>query len=131
MTGVLDKSVRKLQIVPAAPADVKRLAGTELRVATSQVGTATLGYLITVEGTITPDGVIPDRPYGHKLFLNGGTGVAKVYFNASTDIDPLAPYLKPGRKLRVTGFSNQYKTTYEVNPRSQRDLMPMINANGL
>jgi len=31
---------------------------------------ATLGYLISVEGTITQDGVVDDLPYGYKVFLN-------------------------------------------------------------
>jgi DNA/RNA endonuclease YhcR with UshA esterase domain len=130
VTGMLGESAGKLQIVPAASADVKPLAGAELRVATGQVGVATLGYLITVEGTITQDSVVADLPYGYKLFLNDGTGVAQVYLNASTNIDPLAPYLKPGRILRVTGFGNQYNTIYEIEPRSRRDLMP-IAANDL
>ena len=34
----------------------------------------------------------------------------------ATDIDPRAPYLKKGRTVRVTGFSNQYGSTYEVDP---------------
>ena len=96
-----------------------------LRVATGQVGVATLGYLISVEGTITQDGVVADLPYGYKVFLNDGSGVAQVYLNASTNINPRAPYLKPGRQLRVTGFGSQYKTTYEIEPRDRRDLEPV------
>ena len=92
---------------------------------TGQVGVATLGYLISVEGTITQDGVVVDLPYGYKVFLNDGSGVVQVYLSASTNIDPRAPYLKPGRQLRVKGFSSQYNTTYEVEPRDRRDLEPI------
>lgn len=125
ITGTLGQSVGKLQIVPNSPADVEALRGVKLRVATGQVGTATLGYLISVEGTITQDGVVGDLPYGYKVFLNDDSGVVQVYLNASTNIDPRAPYLKPGRQLRVTGFGSQYNTTYEIEPRDRRDLEPV------
>jgi DNA/RNA endonuclease YhcR with UshA esterase domain len=125
ISGTLGQSVGKLQIVPNSPADVEALPGVRLRVGTGQVGVATLGYLISVEGTITQDGVVADLPYGYKVFLNDGSGVAQVYLNASTNINPRAPYLKPGRQLRVTGFGSQYNTTYEIEPRDRRDLEPV------
>ena len=125
ITGTVGQSVGRLQIVPNSPADVEALSGVRLRVATGQVGVATLGYLISVEGTITQDGVVADLPYGYKVFLNDGSGVAQVYLNASTNINPHAPYLKPGRQLRVTGFGSQYNTTYEIEPRDRRDLEPI------
>jgi DNA/RNA endonuclease YhcR with UshA esterase domain len=125
ITGTLGQSVGKLQIVPNSPADVEALPGVRLRVATGQVAVATLGYLISVEGTITQDGVVADLPYGYKVFLNDGSGVAQIYLNASTNINPRAPYLKPGRQLRVTGFGSQYNTTYEIEPRDRRDLEPV------
>ena len=125
ITGTVGQSVGKLQIVPNSPADVEALPGVRLRVATGQVGVATLGYLISVEGTITQDGVVADLPYGYKVFLNDGSGIAQVYLNASTNINPRAPYLKPGRQLRVTGFGSQYNTTYEIEPRDRRDLEPV------
>ena len=125
ITGTLGQSAGKLQIVPNSLADVEALPGVKLRVATGQVGMATLGYLISVEGTITQDGVVADLPYGYKVFLNDDSGVVQVYLNASTNIDPRAPYLKPGRHLRVTGFGSQYNTTYEIEPRDRRDLKPV------
>jgi DNA/RNA endonuclease YhcR with UshA esterase domain len=124
VTGALGVSAGKLQITPA---DLRKLPGTALSVATGQVGTATLGCIVTIEGTITADGVVADLPYGYKLWLNDGSGLAQVYLNASTNIDPKAPYLKAGKRLRVTGFGNQYDTTYEVDPRSKKDLTPLPN----
>ena len=122
VNGTLGVSNGKLQIVPKGVADVKALAGTRLRVATGQVGKATMGYLISVEGTITQEGVVDDLPYGYKLFLNDGSGVVQVFLSASTNMNPRALELKPGQPLRVTGFGSQYNTTYEVEPRSRRDL---------
>jgi DNA/RNA endonuclease YhcR with UshA esterase domain len=120
VTGTLGESEEKLQIA-AAPADVRRLPGQELRVPTGQVGEATLGFLVTVEGTVTQP-VEKDLPYGYKVFIDDGSGPAQIYLNASTNIDPLSPWFKPGRKIRVTGFGNQYGTAYEVDPRSRRDI---------
>jgi DNA/RNA endonuclease YhcR with UshA esterase domain len=125
VSGTLGESFGKLQIVPKDVADVEALPGGKLRVATGQVGKATLGYLISVEGTITQDGVVDDLPYGYKIFLNDGSGVVQVFLSKSTKIDPRALDLKPGRQLRATGFGSQYNTTYEVEPRSRRDLEPL------
>lgn len=125
VTGTLGVSAGKLQIAPDDPAAVRTLPGKALRVATGQVGTATLGYIVTIEGTITDQGVANDPPYGHKLWIDDGSGPAQVYLNASTNIDARAPYLKPGRTIRVTGFGNQYDTTYEVDPRSKQDIEPL------
>jgi DNA/RNA endonuclease YhcR with UshA esterase domain len=121
VTGTLGTSAGKLQI---APTSIEPLPGSALRVATGQVGTATLGYIVTIEGTITQSPVA-DLPYGYKLFVDDGSGAAQVYLNASTNIDPRAPSLKAGRRLRAIGFGNQYNTTYEVDPRSRQDLVPL------
>jgi hypothetical protein len=121
VTGTLTTSESKLQITPTA---FERLAGSQLLVATGQVGPATLGYLITVEGEITQP-VEKDAEYGWKVFINDGSGEAQIYLNKSTDIDAHAPYLKAGRRIRVTGFGNQYGTAYEVDPRFQRDIVPL------
>jgi DNA/RNA endonuclease YhcR with UshA esterase domain len=123
VTGTLGQSNQKLQIA-VDPADVKVLPGKELRVATGHVGPATLGFLITVEGALT-EPVQKDAQYGYKVFIDDGTGQAQVYINSTTDIDPRAPWLKPGRTIRVTGFGNQYDTAYEVDPRSQKDIRPV------
>ena len=122
--GNLGESHGKLQIVPDSRVDVEALPGVRLRVATGQVGEATLGYLISVEGTITQD-VVHDLPYGYKVFLDDGSGVVQVFLSASTKIDPRAPYFKRGRQLRVTGFGSQYNAAYEIEPRNRRDLEPI------
>lgn len=115
VTGTLAVKARKLQIVPS---NVQRLPGRELRVATGQVGPATLGFLITIEGRITR--VVGDLPYGHKVFADDGSGETQVFLNASADFD--AALFRPGRSIRVTGFASQYETTYELEPRSRRDV---------
>jgi DNA/RNA endonuclease YhcR with UshA esterase domain len=64
-----------------------------------------------------------DMPYGYKFWIDDGSGPAQIYLNATTDINPKAPYFKPGTRLRVTGFGNQYATAYEVDPRSRKDIV--------
>ena len=122
--GSVGESFGKIQIVPDSLSDVQALPGRKLEEATGQVGMATLGYLISIEGTITQDGVVNDLPYGYKVFLDDGSGAVQVFLSKSTNIDARAPYLKAGRKLRVTGFGSQYNKTYEVEPRNRRDLAP-------
>lgn len=120
VTGTLGENQQKLQIVADA-ADVEPLPGKKLQVATGEVGPATLGFLVTVEGTITQP-VHADLPYGYSLLIDDGSGPVQVYINASTNIDPKGAAFKPGRTIRVTGFGNQYGSTYEVDPRTRGDV---------
>lgn len=120
VTGTLGESNAKLQIVPAK---IEPLSGRDLRVATGQVGAPILGFIISIEGTITDRGVVDDLPYGYKLFVDDGSGAAQVYISASTGIDP--KFLKAGRRVRVTGFASRYDAAFEVEVRSRRDLQPL------
>lgn len=122
VTGTIQNAGR-LQIVPTDTSAVKRLAGSELLVATGQVKGAVMGYLITVEGTIQQ--LQDDGSDGFKVWIDDGSGQLLVYLNKSTDINPHAPYLKVGRRIRVTGFANQYNDAYELDPRSKKDLKPL------
>jgi uncharacterized protein YdeI (BOF family) len=124
VTGSLGLSNGKLQIVPSS-------IGPEPRplIRTGQVGAATLGSIITVEGTITKSQT--DDQYGWKLWINDGSGDAQIFLNKGTKIDPHAAYLQVGRRIRVTGFGNVYQDdtmtdpAYEVDPRSRRDIVPL------
>lgn len=115
--GVLSRNAGKLQIV-ASESAVTSLPGRELRVPTGAVGESTLGYLVTIEGTIHR--VTRDDQYGHKVFVDDGSGAVQVFLNASTDID--VARFRTGRTVRVTGFASQYETTYEIEPRSANDI---------
>lgn len=123
--GTLGTSNGKLQIVPAMPEGVEALRGDQLRISTGQVGAATLGYIVTIEGAIVRSE--SDDQYGWKLWIDDGSGEAQVYLNKGTHIDPRAPYLQVGKRIRVTGFGNVYDTTYEVDLRSRRDIIPVTS----
>ena len=122
VSGTVGAGAGKLQI--ASDAEHVQRTTRALRVATGQVGAATAGDLIAVEGTVT-QAPQKDAQYGWKMLLDDGSGPVLVYLNASTDIDPHAASLKKGRRLRVTGFGNQYDTHYEVDPRERGDLHPL------
>ena len=82
---------------------------------------STEGLLATVEGTLArpPQS---DLPYGHKLFLrDAASRELQIFLPAQLPPDPS---WAPGLSLRVTGFVAQYNQTYELVPRSPRDIQP-------
>ena len=85
----------------------------------------TEGDLITVRGTMVTD-VIDDLPYGYKLFLDDGTGVAQVFIDLGAEI-PVDAFrdtlLVEGVDLCVTGVVAQFASVgFELLPRDSRDL---------
>ena len=85
----------------------------------------TEGDLITVRGTMVTD-VIDDLRYGHKLFLDDGTGVAQVFIDLGSGIpvDALRDtLLTEGTDLCVSGVVAQFASVgFELLPRDSRDL---------
>ncbi|MEO6089306.1 MAG: hypothetical protein ABIQ18_39960 [Umezawaea sp.] len=123
VTGTLRDSAGLRILVPADPASV-RVRGTGPTVhpkplATASVGESTEGLLVRVVGTITraPES---DLPYGHKFSVNDGSGELTIFVNTQTGIDLTG--LAVGRTVRVTGFSSQYDTHYEIDPRFPADI---------
>ena len=116
-----------LVIAPAATRDVHvkgkddPIASTWVR--TGSVGESTEGSIVRSVGVIT-EGPIDDEPFGHKFFIDDGSGPITVYVNngAHTDVSDLAV----GQLVSVTGFSTEFKdaTTdhYEIDLRSSADL---------
>ncbi len=129
VTGVVgDDGFGVLVLRPATPADVVRLPGLfpvlPTPVDTGDVGEATEGKLVRVEGVVTQP-VIDDLPFGYKVFIDDGSGELQVFIPASTGIDPFAlPYVQPGRRIRAVGQSAQFLADIEVLPRFWFDLLP-------
>ncbi|MGW2571507.1 hypothetical protein [Streptomyces sp. NPDC001537] len=124
ITGTLRDSSGLLTLVPADPSDVElgrkgRPVKPE-RVGTAEVGEATEGRLVKVVGRITqaPTG---DLPYGYKLSVDDGSGPVPVFVNVQTGIDVSG--LKQGQRVRVIGFSSQFGSHYEIDPRSPHDIV--------
>lgn len=123
VTGQLAESFGLLILVPATPSAVKHKGhGRPVSAAprsTGAINESSEGLLVVVEGTIT-QAVSSDLPYGYKLYINDGSGEIQIFVAASTGIDLSG--LTLGQHLRVVGFSAQFDTTYEVQPRVQSDL---------
>jgi len=85
----------------------------------------TEGDVITVRGTAV-SGVVDDLPYGHKLFLDDGSGVGQVFIDAGSGIavDRLARrVITEGADLCVTGVVAQFAAAgFEILPRNRRDI---------
>lgn len=62
-------------------------------------------------------------PYGYKVTVDDGSGPILVFVNTQTGIDVGA--LRAGDRIAVTGFSSQYESHYEVDPRSPADIVPL------
>ena len=88
-------------------------------VATGAVGEATEGQLVTITGTITQP-VVNDLPFGFIIFVNDGSGEVHAFVCASTGIDVSG--LSPGQTVEITGFSGQFASDFEVDPRIQSDI---------
>ncbi|MPY61484.1 hypothetical protein [Streptomyces spongiae] len=123
VTGTLTDKSGLLTVVPAGPSDVELgdpgRAVKPRWVRTAAVGERTEGRLVRVLGRIT-QAPTSDLPYGYKLSVDDGSGEVLIFVNVETGIDVSG--LKQGDVVRVTGFSSQYDTHYEIDPRGPRDI---------
>jgi len=123
VTGTLQDSFGLLILVPASPSDVKiHGVGPKVKaqwVSTSSVGEATEGRIVRVVGTIT-QAPTSDLPFGFKFFVDDGSGELQIFVNTQTGIDLSGLVL--GQLVSVTGFSSQFDTHYEIDPRSPNDI---------
>jgi DNA/RNA endonuclease YhcR with UshA esterase domain len=128
-TGTLDDDGFGLLVLrPASETDVVRLPGAvpveATPVDTGEVSEDTEGLLVVVEGTVT-SGPNNDLPFGYSVFLDDGTGETQIFIPASTGVNPFRiPFIEPGRRIRVRGFSAQFLAQYEVLPRFRGDIHP-------
>lgn len=90
-----------------------------LPVATGDIGEDTEGKIVRITGTITQP-IVNDLPFGFIVFINDGSGEVHSFVAASTGIDVSA--LSPGQTIEVTGFSGQFASDFEVDPRTQDDI---------
>ncbi len=123
VTGTLQDSFGLLILVPADPSDVKlHGAGPRVRaqwVTTGGVGESTEGRIVRVVGTITQAPVM-DSFFGYKFFVDDGSGELQIFVNTQTGIDLSG--LAVGQTVSVTGFSSQFDTHYEIDPRFPADI---------
>lgn len=123
VTGQLADSYGLLILVPSSLGQIKHKGhGPPVSaepLATGSVNEDSEGLLVTVHGVIT-QAVSSDLPYGYKLYINDGSGEIQIFVAASAGLDLSG--LAVGQRVCITGFSAQFDTTYEVQPRFQSDL---------
>jgi hypothetical protein len=123
VTGMLADSFGLRILVPADPAAVhvhgRGAAIDPRKVRTGAVGEHTEGLLVSVVARITsaPES---DLPFGVKFLVNDGSGELTIFVNTQTGIDLTG--LAVGQTIRVTGFSSQFDTHYEIDPRFPADI---------
>jgi hypothetical protein len=123
VTGMLQDSFGLLILVPVGPSDVK-LHGTGLKVLplwvpTGVIGELTEGRLVRVIGAVV-QAPASDGDFGSKFSVNDGSGALQIFVNTQTGIDLSG--LTLGKAVIVTGFSSQFDTHYEIDPRSPADI---------
>jgi len=128
VTGTLSSSFNQL-VLAANVADVQVLNGAK-HIATTPVSTGDInddseGLLVSVEGLVTV-GPVDDLPFGWKFYLDDGSGEITIFIASTVNLNPFdVPWLMPGQKVRLTGFSSEFDDHFEINPRRQGDLIPM------
>jgi len=65
-----------------------------------------------------------DLPYGYKFFVDDGSGELQIFVNTQTGIDLSG--LAVGQTVSVTGFSSQFETHYEIDPRFPADIVVRV-----
>lgn len=88
--------------------------------ATGDVNEDTEGTLVRVSGTLVDD-VVDDAPYGWFFHIDDGSGELTVFVYTGTGIDTSG--LEAGDEVTITGFSGQFLSHYELNPRFQSDIV--------
>jgi DNA/RNA endonuclease YhcR with UshA esterase domain len=124
VTGTLQDSFGLLILVPGDPATVK-VHGKGPKVnptprATGAINEASEGKLVRVIARVT-QAPASDLPFGFKFFVDDGSGEVTIFVNTQTGIDLSG--VTAGRIVAVTGFSSQFDTHYEIDPRFQADIV--------
>ena len=129
VTGILKDQSGLLVVAPADTGAVQFAIGlmnaTDAAVIepkpvkTAEVGEANEGLIVQVHGKIT-QAPASDAPYGFKFSVDDGSGEALIFVNVQTGIAMSS--LAAGQTVTVTGFSSQYDTHHEIDPRSPADI---------
>ncbi|MDG2450552.1 MAG: hypothetical protein P8M34_12970 [Saprospiraceae bacterium] len=92
-----------------------------IKVETGSINESTEGTLISTSGKIME--LRNDAPYGYKVFIDDGSGLIDIYVNTSTGMIRDTSKWNAGMTISVTGFSSQYQSEYECDPRVPSDIV--------
>jgi uncharacterized repeat protein (TIGR01451 family) len=91
-----------------------------LLVTTGQLASgSTEGWLVQVEGVVSGLGACSGNT---TFFLNDGSGEGQIFVNTMTGVNVCQMGLENGLIARITGFSSQYNTAYQVKVRRPADV---------
>lgn len=121
--GILQDNFGLLILAPTDSANVTiDDSGHKVRpqwFATGKIGETTEGRIVKVVGKIT-QAPQSDLPFGYKFFVNDGSGEVQIFVNVQTGIN--VSKLVLGQWISVVGFSSQFETHYEIDPRYPSDI---------
>jgi DNA/RNA endonuclease YhcR with UshA esterase domain len=117
VTGKVDTYYGEFEIVVSQPSDIVVLRHEaplkSTRIKTGAVNATNEGHLVQIDGKVTRFG---------SVFVDDGTGEAKVYVRESTGIK--MPKLRKGQIVTVIGIVGRYQETWELLPRYASDIVP-------
>ena len=87
---------------------------------TAGIGEGTEGRIVRVSGRIST-APSSDLSFGFKFGVDDGSGEVQIFVNLQTGID--VSTLRLGQRVTITGFSSQFDTHYEIDPRSPADIV--------
>jgi hypothetical protein len=118
VTGTLVDSFGLLAIDPSSITAHGHGLVVPVRRDTGDVGEATEGRLLKLEGQMVGD-IFDDSPFGFIIHIDDGSGAIQLFLFPGANISTAG--LQAGVTIRVTCFSNQFDTTFECDPRSPAD----------
>lgn len=105
----------------ATSTDITASGANSPTIETGSLGTAVVGARVSIRGQVT--GVQDDSPYGHKLWVDDGTGEAQVFIDASTALIRHTNAWRVRDVLLVTGDVAKYQSLYELLPKLPSDIV--------
>ena len=91
------------------------------RIETGALNEAVIGSRVSMRGRVTR--VQDDAPYGHKLWLDDGTGEAQVFIDATTELIRHTGAWRVDDELFVTGNVAKYQELWELLPKLASDIV--------
>jgi hypothetical protein len=88
---------------------------------TGALDTVEVGARVSVRGHVTR--VQDDSPYGHKLWVDDGTGEAQVFVDAATELIRHTGSWRVADLLRIEGIVGKYGQSYELLPKTTYDIV--------
>jgi uncharacterized repeat protein (TIGR01451 family) len=79
------------------------------------------GWLAHIEGPVSGLGTCPTTA-DYSFSVDDGSGPAVVYVDITTGINVCDMGVANGKMIRITGFSSQFGTTFELKPRRASDI---------